>query len=74
MWLQRSCVHIVRSSTNHIMGIKGEKEFKSAIEAAAKQSSMEVRQIEYRRQAADHPILWNVPETDYLKFYLMQLV
>ena len=27
-----------------------------------------------RRQAPDHPILWNVPETDYLKFYLFQVV
>ena len=22
----------------------------------------------------DHPILWNVPETDYLKFYIFQVV
>ena len=26
------------------------------------------------RQAADHPILWGVPETEYLKFYLFQVV
>lgn len=23
--------------------------------------------------ASAHPILWNVPETDYLKFYLFQI-
>ena len=32
------------------------------------------RQIEARQQSPDHPILWNVPETDYLKFYLFQVV
>ena len=34
----------------------------------------ELRQIDARQQAPDHPILWNVPETDYLKFYLFQVV
>ena len=27
-----------------------------------------------RAQGPDHPILWNVPETDYLKFYIFQVV
>lgn len=30
--------------------------------------------IEARQQAADHPILWGVEETSYLKFYLFQVV
>ena len=30
-----------------------------------------LRQIEARQQAPDHPILWNVPETDYLKFFIL---
>ena len=34
----------------------------------------QLRQIAARQQAPDHPILWNVPETDYLKFYLFQVV
>jgi len=33
-----------------------------------------LRQIEARQQAPDHPILPEVPETDYLKFYLLQVV
>ena len=37
-------------------------------------AGVELRQIEVRTQASDHPILWNVPETDYLKFYLFQVV
>ena len=35
---------------------------------------MELRLIEARQQGPDHPVLWNVPETDYLKFYLFQVV
>lgn len=31
-------------------------------------------QIEARQQSPDHPVLWNVPETDYLKFYLFQII
>ena len=34
----------------------------------------QLRRIEARQQSPDHPILWNVPETDYLKFYLFQVV
>jgi len=41
---------------------------------AAADAGVALRQIEARQQAPDHPILWNVPETDYLKFYLFQIV
>ena len=48
--------------------------FVKMLKAAALDAGVELRQIEARQQAPDHPILWNVPETDYLKFYLFQLV
>ena len=35
---------------------------------------VQMRQIEARQQSPDHPILWNVPETYYLKFYIFQVV
>lgn len=41
---------------------------------AAKDANVSLRQIEARQQSPDHPILWNVPETNYLKFYLFQIV
>lgn len=41
---------------------------------AAADAGLSLRQIEGRQQSPDHPILWNVPETDYLKFYLFQVV
>ena len=48
--------------------------FEKMLRAAAADAQVELRQIEARQQAPDHPILWNVPETDYLKFYLFQVV
>ena len=50
-----------------------ESELLDAIHAAL-DAGVELRQIEARQQSPDHPILWNVPETDYLKFYLFQVV
>ena len=40
----------------------------------ASDAQVELRLVEARAQGPDHPILWNVPETDYLKFYLFQVV
>ena len=48
--------------------------FRKMLREAAKDAGVQLRQIEARQQAPDHPILWNVPETDYLKFYLFQMV
>ena len=42
--------------------------------AAAKDAAVSLKLIEARHQSPDHPILLNVPETDYLKFYLFQVV
>jgi 23S rRNA (cytosine1962-C5)-methyltransferase len=41
---------------------------------AASDAGVQLRQLEQRQQCCDHPVLWNVPETDYLKFYLFQIV
>lgn len=48
--------------------------FRAMLADAARDASVQLRQIEARQQSADHPILWGVPETDYLKFYLFQVV
>jgi len=48
--------------------------FVKMLMSAAHDAGVELRQIEARQQAPDHPILWNVPETDYLKFYIFQVV
>ena len=48
--------------------------FEQMLREAASDAGVSLRQIEARQQAPDHPILWGVPETDYLKFYLFQVV
>lgn len=48
--------------------------FRQMIADAAKDAGVSLRQIEERRQSPDHPILWGVPETEYLKFFLFQVV
>lgn len=51
-----------------------EEEFGKMLRAAARDAGVQLRQIEVRQQAPDHPVLWGVPETSYLKFYLFQIV
>jgi 23S rRNA (cytosine1962-C5)-methyltransferase len=48
--------------------------FRKMLSEAAHDASVTLRQIEARQQAPDHPILPTVRETDYLKFYLFQVV
>ena len=48
--------------------------FEAMLDEAAKNAGVSLRQIEARRQAPDHPILRGVPETEYLKFYLLQVI
>ena len=48
--------------------------FRRMLASAAADANVSLRQIECRQQSADHPILWGVEETDYLKFYIFQVV
>ncbi len=48
--------------------------FERMLLSAARDAGVSLKLIEARRQAPDHPTLMNVPETDYLKFYLFQIV
>lgn len=48
--------------------------FRAMLKSAAADAGVSLRQIEERQQAPDHPILLNVEETDYLKFFLFQVV
>ena len=47
--------------------------FAKTIREAAAGSHKRLRQVEYRTQAADHPILWAADESYYLKFYIFQV-
>lgn len=63
--------YLATASCSHFMPAE---RFERMLRAAARDAKVSLRQIEVRQQAPDHPILWNVPETDYLKFYLFQIV
>ena len=47
--------------------------FTQTIGQAAKNVHKRLRQVEYRTQAPDHPILWSADESYYLKFYIFQV-
>lgn len=63
--------YLATCSCSHFMT---ETLFRHMLHDAAADAGVSLRQIEARRQSPDHPILWNVPETDYLKFYIFQVV
>jgi 23S rRNA (cytosine1962-C5)-methyltransferase len=48
--------------------------FKKVIYDAAVDAGKIVREVLYKPQGNDHPILWNVEETLYLKFYVLQIL
>ena len=62
---------LVTCSCSHFM--KPEL-FKETIQSAAIDAKKILRQVEFRSQACDHPILWNSDESYYLKFYIFQVV
>ncbi len=46
----------------------------SAIAEAAHSVNRQLKQVEERQQAPDHPILWGFPESHYLDFFIFQVV
>ena len=48
--------------------------FAKTIAEAAKNAHKRLRQVEFRTQACDHPILWASDSSYYLKFYIFQVV
>ena len=48
--------------------------FAKTIKEAARSAHKRLRQVEFRTQAPDHPILWAADESYYLKFYIFQVV
>ncbi len=63
--------YLATCSCSHFMG---EELFIKMVKEAARDAGVTLRQIEFRQQSPDHPILMTVPETYYLKFFLFQIV
>ena len=63
--------YIATCSCSHFMSYEL---FTQTIGQAARNVHKRLRQVEYRTQAADHPILWSADESYYLKFYIFQVI
>lgn len=63
--------YFITCSCSHYMS---EELLKATIAEAAHDAHKTLRQVEFRTQSADHPILWNSDESYYLKFFVFQIV
>lgn len=63
--------YLATCSCSHFMDLEL---FTKTIREAAGNVHKRLRQVEYRTQAADHPILWAADQSYYLKFYIFQVV
>jgi len=62
--------YLATASCSHFAG---EEMFIKMLRSAARDANRQLRQIEVKQQGPDHPILWGVDETNYLKFFLFQV-
>ncbi len=71
MKLVRDGGFLATCSCSHFMD---DELFTKTIRQAAGNVHKRLRQVEYRTQSPDHPILWAADESYYLKFYIFQVV
>lgn len=62
--------YLATCSCSHFMD---QELFTKTIREAAKGAHKRLRQVEFRTQACDHPILWAADQSYYLKFYIFQV-
>ena len=63
--------YLATCSCSHFMT---DELFRKMLADAASDANVRIKIAEYRQQAADHPVLLGIPETEYLKFYIVQVV
>ena len=63
--------YLVTCSCSHFMS---QQLFEKMLLEAASEMNVELKQVSFTQQSKDHPILLNVPETNYLKFYIFQII
>ena len=71
MKLVENGVFLATCSCSHFMSYEL---FTQAIADAARAAHVRLRQVEFRTQSPDHPILWSASESYYLKFYILQVI
>ena len=63
--------YLATASCSHFMP---NSEFRNMLKEAGMEAGVTVRIVEERHAAMDHPVLASVPETEYLKFYILQII
>lgn len=63
--------YLVSASCTHFVD---ERMFADMLAAAARDAGRRLRQVEVRGASPDHPVLWGVPETAYLKCFIFQVI
>ncbi len=63
--------YLVSCSCSHFMN---EELYVKMLLEAAKENNLTLKQISYSQQGKDHPIILSDKQTDYLKFYILQLM
>jgi 23S rRNA (cytosine1962-C5)-methyltransferase len=48
--------------------------FLQIIDMAARDARRKIRQVVFQTQSADHPIIWGLENTQYLKFLVIQVI
>lgn len=70
MKLVRNGGFLVSSSCTNLVS---PEQFLQTIEQAAKDARKKIRQVTFRAQASDHPIIWGMENTNYLKFLIVEV-
>ena len=70
MKLVRNGGFLATCSCSHFMDYEL---FTKTIGQAARNVRKRLRQVEFRTQAPDHPVLWGADDSYYLKFYIFQV-
>lgn len=63
--------YLASASCSHFMP---KEEYAKMLQEAAKEAGVSIRIIEQRGAAPDHPVNPAIPETEYLKFFLLQII
>ena len=61
---------------NQLIGLwlEGQKYYCGSLREAAQEAGVTLKQVSVTQQNHDHPILWTMEETSYLKFYIFQII
>lgn len=59
--------------TSSCTNLVGPELFLQTIEMAAKDARKKIRQVTFKAQASDHPIIWRMENTNYLKFLIVEV-